>query len=392
MLTSPSNQKTRLRRGIFWLGIAIALLSEFNLSAQITNCVTAPSGIISWWPGDGDATDFVGGANGFYSQYTTGMVGQAFNVATAFSLAISNRASLNPTNGITIEAWVLAWGGGAGKSFYVVSKDGDTSDRQYILSIGPSGKFRAHIGVPNLVYFDGQTAVQQNTWYHVAMTYDRTALNLYVNGTLEGSVAATGPIIVTSQPLRIGGGGFSGYNGLVDEPTLYDRALSISEIQAIYQANAAGKCKIPFPPKITSEPLGQTVTAGSKTLFSVETKGTPPLFYQWSRDGTNLMGATTTSFALTNIQARDAGTYTVLVTNIAGSVTSAPANLGVIATIPIVQTGPSNRNAIGETPVSLSVSASGTEFLGYQWQMYGTNLPGSTVSLSPIRSVQSPVA
>ncbi len=370
---------------------AIVCCVVLNLAAQSTNCVTPDSGLISWWPGDGNATDFVGGADGaFGGGYTNGVVGQGFSLGSAISLLISNRPSLNPTNGLTIEAWVRARGGGGGNSFYIVSKDGQTTDRQYILSIGPAGKFRAHIAVPSLIFFDGATTVTADTWYYVAMTYDRTSLNLYVNGNLDGSAAATGPIIVTPQPLRLGGGsGSVNFVGVLDEVSLYDRALSASEIQAIYQANTAGKCKTPFPPSIVSEPASEVQPAGATVLFSVSAIGTPPLVYQWFVNGSDIPGATSSDLQLTNVQIRNTGMYSVLVSNIAGAVTSAPATLTVTDTAPIILTGPSNRNAIGGSALSLSVSVHGTEFLSYQWRINGTNFAGATDSTLAFGSVQS---
>mgnify|MGYP003342195808 CR=1 FL=1 len=82
------------------------------------------------------------------------------------------------------------------------------------------------------------------------------------------------------------------------------------------------------PPSITAQPVGQTVVAGSTATFSVTATGTAPLSYQWFYNGTNLLaGATNTVLALANVQTNQAGSYTVVVTNAYGSVTSAPASL-----------------------------------------------------------------
>ena len=85
--------------------------------------------------------------------------------------------------------------------------------------------------------------------------------------------------------------GYLGYffNGLVDEVSLYNRALSATEIQAIYAAGSAGKCPpSPMPPSITMQPTNQTVYVGGTATFSVTAAGTPPLSYQWNFDGTNI--------------------------------------------------------------------------------------------------------
>jgi hypothetical protein len=69
---------------------------------------------------------------------------------------------------------------------------------------------------------------------------------------------------------------------------------------------------------------------GGSTGFIVGAIGTGPLTYQWSFNGTNIAGATSTTLSLTNIQAGQAGTYALLVTNLAGSAMSDLAYLKVL--------------------------------------------------------------
>src|SRR5262249_51151918 len=148
-------------------------------------------------------------------------------------------------------------------------------------------------------------------------------LNLYVNGKLDGTAGASGTIATSTQPLRIGGdetGWF--FNGLVDEASLYDRALSASEIQAIYNADAAGKCTTPAPPTIYSQPTNQTVIVGQTATLTAGATGTLPLSYQWIFDDAILPGETSSSLVLTDVQFNQAGNYTVVITNNIGSVTS----------------------------------------------------------------------
>jgi hypothetical protein len=83
------------------------------------------------------------------------------------------------------------------------------------------------------------------------------------------------------------------------------------------------------PPTITTHPQSQTVTAGANVTFTVVATGTPPLSYQWRKDGQDLAGATAASLVLNNVQPSHAGTYTVRVSNSTGAVTSNPATLTV---------------------------------------------------------------
>src|SRR6267142_5101162 len=83
------------------------------------------------------------------------------------------------------------------------------------------------------------------------------------------------------------------------------------------------------PPGITVQPQKRTVVQGTNYTFTVSATGTDPLSYQWRRDNSDLTDRTNAALALTAIQTSDAGLYTVVVTNVEGAVTSAPARLTV---------------------------------------------------------------
>jgi hypothetical protein len=85
------------------------------------------------------------------------------------------------------------------------------------------------------------------------------------------------------------------------------------------------------PPTITSQPVSRTNSVGGNVTFSVSATGTAPLAYQWRFNGASLAAATQSTLALTTVQLSQAGSYTVVVTNNYGSVTSAVAQLQVLA-------------------------------------------------------------
>src|SRR5439155_18173324 len=116
-------------------------------------------------------------------------------------------------------------------------------------------------------------------------------------------------------------------NGLLDELTIYNRALSPEEIRCIAQAGAAGKCKI--PPSISIQPAHQAVLVGGAASFSVTADGTPNLRYQWRFNSTNIPDATRSLLIVTNVQLADAGAYSVQVTNGFGSTASSDATLSI---------------------------------------------------------------
>ncbi|MDB6028276.1 MAG: Lysozyme [Verrucomicrobiales bacterium] len=128
---------------------------------------------------------------------------------------------------------------------------------------------------------------------------------------------------------------------------------------------------VPTSPLILSGPYSLTVLAGQDATFSVSASGTGPLSYQWRFNTTNIGGATATNYTRANAQTIHAGSYSVIVTNPYGSA-SASATL-TIATPATITVQPQSTNAaLGQT-VTLTVGASGTGPLSYQW-WFKTNL------------------
>ena len=156
---------------------------------------------------------------------------------------------------------------------------------------------------------------------------------MYWNGTVVVSTNFGSFTPQTSFPLNIGrrvgvliAQNYT-YGGIMDELSLYNRALSSSDIQAIYAAGIGGKC--PLPVTLISQPTNQTVKVGSNVSFSVTAGGSPPFAYQWNYSGTNLLEGTNASLVLTNVQLRQAGDYAVEVANANNSVLSSNATLTV---------------------------------------------------------------
>jgi len=85
-----------------------------------------------------------------------------------------------------------------------------------------------------------------------------------------------------------------------------------------------------FPPSLVLQPSGQNVMMGSSASFSVSVSGTPPFHYQWQFNGTDLLNATNAACTILAVGATNTGNYSVVVTNVAGSVTSSNALLTVV--------------------------------------------------------------
>jgi alpha-tubulin suppressor-like RCC1 family protein len=144
----------------------------------------------------------------------------------------------------------------------------------------------------------------------------------------------------------------------------------------------------PTAPILTAPPADHAVNAGSSgTIFSVGAVGTPPLMYEWQFTGTNILGATNASLSLTNVQAANAGQYTVTVTNLYGSAIS-NCNLTVTPTKPFVTVSPENITMIASATVSFTAKATGSEPFAYQWRFKGTNIDGATLPVLTLTNIQ----
>ncbi|MDY0392739.1 MAG: immunoglobulin domain-containing protein, partial [Candidatus Bipolaricaulis sp.] len=145
-------------------------------------------------------------------------------------------------------------------------------------------------------------------------------------------------------------------------------------------------CDKGTPPTISTPPTAQTACVGGKVTFSVTAAGTAPLSYQWRKDGTAISGATTATYTIGSVAAGDAGSYTVVVTNAAGSITSAAAVLTVNVP-PTLTVQPAAQSACAGKSVLFSVTAAGTPPLAYQWKKDGTPIADATTAIYTIPAV-----
>jgi hypothetical protein len=173
-----------------------------------------------------------------------------------------------------------------------------------------------------------------NSTMHVVGVYQRgQSMSLYINGILSTNIAVPDEDLYTTSDYLVSALGSYHYTlgpsqwfrGTIDDFRVYTRALSASEVQQLYHFESSA-CPVPF---ITSQPQGQVGYWGKSLTMNVAAVSDPPLGYAWVKDGIPLQGASGSSLVLTNLQATNAGNYSVVITNGCGPTTSSNAYVTV---------------------------------------------------------------
>lgn len=311
----------------------------------VGSCVPSPEGLISWWPGDSNAVDVLG-ANSLVGvpQFAAGRVGQAFRFnASQPTLYVPVAPTLNFGSNVdfSMEMWIKVNSNLTvlkmplmEKRYEVAIPENPAGLAGYSLSL-ESGKLAfwfSSVSSPNYggPMISRSADLRDGQFHHVGVSVDRDATNggrLYVDGqvvlmfnpfTYVGSLSNSSPFYLARRT-SLGSGGY--FDGLIDEPAIYKRALGDDEMRAIFAAGAVGKCKT--PPIIITPPANARVAIGSNVTFTVTASGTPVLRYRWFRNGAPV-NATNASFTFT---ASGPATVSVLVSNYFGAVTSSVATL-----------------------------------------------------------------
>lgn len=168
-----------------------------------------------------------------------------------------------------------------------------------------------------------------------------------------------------------------------------DHALAIDNLTVSF----TGAPPVTNPPAITTQPVSRTNNAASAATFTVVATGSAPLVYQWIKDGNalsdfgNVAGSAGPTLTITNLASSDAGSYSVVITNDAGAVTSSIVSLTIVD--PAVNQQPASRtNIIGDT-ANFFASAAGVAPLSYQWKHNGTDIPDATTTALNVINAQA---
>jgi hypothetical protein len=214
--------------------------SQATVDVVVSNASQSPGGLVAAYgfnEGSGvQVADASGQGNtGTISSATwttAGKFGKAlsFNGTSAW-VTVADAASLDLTNGMTIEAWVNPASGTGWRS--VVLKESAGGLAYALYSSNNASRPAGYVHTTFDVALNGTAAVPLNTWTHLALTFDGATMRMFVNGAQVSSQAVTGSAPVTAAALRIGGNSVWGeyFKGLIDEVRIYNRALNGGEIQ-----------------------------------------------------------------------------------------------------------------------------------------------------------------
>jgi len=279
-----------------------------------------PSGLVSWWRGQGDATDALGVHNGTLSggvSFPAGEVGQAFSLNGA-------DGEVDLGNWFNLQTFSVALWVNAGAS-QVISADiidnNHNNFRSWVVQYNNTGlQFFWYSSDFGFIPFN----LTPNTWQYLVITLDSSYVaQVYLDGQLQGSIAgAHGITYDGTQFLRLGRWGSGGryFNGMLDEVDVYNRALSASEIATLYGAGAGGKC-INHPPTAsnlaaaTTQNHSMSIPVEKFLLLSSDPDG-DALVLSFSATSTNggpvsLGGGSVTYAPFTNFIGADRFSYTV---------------------------------------------------------------------------------
>jgi hypothetical protein len=217
--------------------------------------VAQDDGLVAFYPFNGNADDYSGYSNHgelFGSTLTT----NRFDSIGAYGfdgiddyIMVNNSSSLNPTDAITLCAWVRPVSFlGKGNSGIIDKGYYNHSNPYYQYHLGITGdqypyhpnSFQLSLSIKN--NYEWLTAEQQwvpNNWYLVTGTYDGTKMKLFVNGELQLERTISGTIDNFNEPIYIGATQNSPDNnvpGKIDDVRIYNRALSAGEIKLLYDS------------------------------------------------------------------------------------------------------------------------------------------------------------
>lgn len=343
--------------GSAYVNISGATASSYTVTSALASdagsyqvIVTNPSGSVT----SSAATVTVNGPPAI----TTQPAAQT-TIFTTQTLSLSVVASgASPTYQWFLSGAVIA--GATGSTYSVASAQSTDAGTYYVIVTNGAGSVQSAKAV---VTINGPATI----------TSQPGNTTIYATQTLLLRVTATGQNLTYQWEKQSGGGAYANISGATASTyTMANATTADAGIYRVVVTNPGGTTKsnaatvtVNAAPTIATQPTGQTIYAGQALQLSVVGNG-QGLQYQWWHDSIAIIGANATTYSDSAAQASDAGSYYVIVSNAAGSVTSNTVAV-VINGPPTIQTQPSAQAVYATQTLTLTVSATG-QGLTYQWQ------------------------
>jgi len=300
---------------------------------------------------------------------------------------------LSPVNsdGITgapfsIECWVQAYSGNEGTGLYLsiigvfggysASGTGTYANASgWLLGQTPGPGSTWLFNMKNAGFLTAGT-VAPLQWTYLVGTFDGTNQNFYINGQLVASQNGTGYLADNGSDGMIGAvpnAGFPPYSpwlGGVDQVAFYTNALTADQVANDYAVGTNSFSVRPMEPLIATQPDSVTNFSGTDVTFTVIAVGTPPLSYQWSRQGSGpIPNATNDSYSFLSHYPQDNdAVYSVVISNSFGNVESDFVTNEVETNI-VVEGPPFSITRNVGSHAAFRVAAIGAVPLSYQWSV-----------------------
>lgn len=275
------------------------------------------------------AYDYAGGKNGVYTddniRGTAGAINGDSDKATGFGgkdQIITEPLGITGSANLTFAAWIKPAGklGANDKATLLYNRSGTTDHSATGIDLA-AGQIAYHWGDGFYEYRSGLYLLE-NEWNFVVMTVSPTEATFYLGdkqGNLKKAVNAGthNPVNLLAR-FTLGGDSFYGERKIIgdlDEAVVFDRTLSQDEVSYLYNLGLVGSGS---KPELINEPEGFNGLYGDEYTLKATAKGTPPMIWQWYKDGVAIEGATSSELVISG-EVEESGSYTVEVSNDWGS-------------------------------------------------------------------------
>lgn len=237
---------------------SLGAFSDRMFSGTLENPVPVPPSIIAWWSGENAVGEIISGNHGSLQNgaiYGAGKVGRAFSFDGINDfIQVPDGPGMNLAGDFTIEGWLYHTANSPIGETIISKRSGDNNNVPYVVFLESDGRlaFSSRNGGAPFAPVFSTTPVTTNAWAHIAVTLTGGQVSFYVNGALLNTVPYTATRPTVTEPLTIGATITDAFPassptgplpGLIDELSLYSRALGAGEIASIAGAGKGGKVR-----------------------------------------------------------------------------------------------------------------------------------------------------